>query len=82
MPTTTEKLTANFLRLRNKRPGKYGDGNNLWLVVGPTGRERWEFRFTISGKSREMSLGAFDREGIVGRTVTRPAGKRIGSATR
>ena len=69
MPTTTEKLTANFLRLRNKKPGKYGDGNNLWLVVGPTGRERWEFRFTISGKSREMSLGAFDREGIVGRTA-------------
>ena len=69
MPTTTEKLTANFLRLRNKKPGKYGDGNNLWLVVGPTGRERWEFRFTIGGKSREMSLGAFDREGVVGRTA-------------
>lgn len=69
MPTLTKKLSRDFLKLRNKKPGKYGDGNNLWLVVGPTGRERWEFRFTTGGKSREMSLGAFDREGIVGRTA-------------
>ena len=60
MPTTTEKLSANFLRLRAKSPGKYGDGNNLWLIVGPTGRERWEFRYSLGGKSREMGLGAAD----------------------
>ncbi|MEC9067638.1 MAG: Arm DNA-binding domain-containing protein [Pseudomonadota bacterium] len=60
MPTTVEKLSANFLRLRTKKPGKYGDGNNLWLIVGPTGRERWEFRFTRNGKSHEMSLGPAD----------------------
>ncbi|MEL7684850.1 tyrosine-type recombinase/integrase [Citromicrobium bathyomarinum] len=64
MPTTTEKLTANFLRLRSKKPGKYGDGNNLWLIVGPTGRERWEFRFTLNGKSREMSLGPADEKTV------------------
>lgn len=64
MPTTTEKLTANFLRLKSKKPGKYGDGNNLWLIVGPTGRERWEFRFTLGGKSREMSLGPADEKSV------------------
>ncbi|MXP48439.1 tyrosine-type recombinase/integrase [Altererythrobacter luteolus] len=64
MPTTTEKLTANFLRLKNKKPGKYGDGNNLWLIVGPTGRERWEFRYTLNGRSREMSLGPADEKTV------------------
>lgn len=43
-----------------KEPGKYGDGNNLWLVIGPTGRKRWEFRFTMGGRSREMGLGSAD----------------------
>ena len=69
MPTTTEKLTANFLKLRTKKPGKYGDGNNLWLIVGPTGRERWELRFTFGGKSREMSLGPVD---LIGNARLRP----------
>lgn len=64
MPTTTEKLGANFLKLRTKKPGKYGDGNNLWLIVGPTGRERWELRFTFGGKSREMSLGTVEQKAI------------------
>src|SRR5690349_932549 len=64
MPTTTEKLTANFLKLRTKKPGKYGDGNNLWLIVGPTGRERWELRYTFAGKSREMSLGPVEAKTI------------------
>lgn len=41
-----------------KEPGKYGDGNNLWLIIGPTGRKRWEFRYTMGGRSREMGLGS------------------------
>ena len=41
-------------------PGKYGDGRNLWLVIGPTGRKRWEFRYTLRGRSREMGLGPVD----------------------
>ena len=24
-----------------KTPGKYGDGNNLWFVVGPNQRAKW-----------------------------------------
>ncbi|WP_423212599.1 hypothetical protein [Paracoccus yeei] len=28
-------------------PGKYGDGNGLYLVVGPNGSKRWEQRLTI-----------------------------------
>jgi integrase len=64
MATTTEKLSAAFLKARKKKPGKYGDGNNLWLIVGPTGRERWEFRFTLASKSREMSLGPVEHKTV------------------
>jgi len=42
------------------KPGKYGDGRNLWLVIGSTGRKRWEFRYTLAGRSREMGLGSVD----------------------
>jgi integrase len=48
----------NVTKIRSMtQPGKYGDGRNLWLIVGPTGRRRWEFRYTFRGRRREMSLG-------------------------
>ncbi len=39
--------------------GLHGDGGNLWLQVGPSGRS-WIFRFKspITGREREMGLGA------------------------
>ena len=39
-------------------PGKYPDGANLYLRVGPTGAKSWAFIFMLEGKSREMGLGA------------------------
>ncbi|NKD54675.1 MULTISPECIES: tyrosine-type recombinase/integrase [Haematospirillum] len=41
-------------------PGKYGDGDGLWLKVGPTGRKMWVFRYQINGVRRDMSLGSAD----------------------
>jgi integrase len=52
------KLTET--KVAKAKPGKHGDGRNLWLIVSPSGSKRWEFRYTIGGKSREMSLGAAD----------------------
>ena len=40
-------------------PGKYEDGGGLRLVVSATGARKWVFRFTISGRRREMGLGSF-----------------------
>ncbi len=34
-----------------------GDGGNLWIANSKTGRKRWEFRYTFSGKRRCMGLG-------------------------
>jgi integrase len=52
------KLTDT--KIAKAKPGKHGDGRNLWLIVTPTGAKRWEFRYTLDGKSREMSLGPAD----------------------
>jgi integrase len=52
-----EKLSAILVR-QLKSPGYYGDGNGLWLQVSASGSKSWVFRFTISGKRREMGLGA------------------------
>jgi integrase len=42
-----------------KTPGKYGDGNNLWFVVGPNQRAKWVLRYTVHSKRREMGLGPY-----------------------
>lgn len=34
-----------------------GDGRNLWLIASRSGRKRWEFRYTVSGRRRFMGLG-------------------------
>ena len=44
-------------RIRSAEPGKYPDGANLWLRVGPNGSKAWSFRYTIAGRTREMGLG-------------------------
>lgn len=49
------KLTAG--QLRNPKPGKYGDGGGLWLVVKDSGEAYWVFRYQLNHKSREMGLG-------------------------
>lgn len=57
MARLVEKLTP--LEVSKKtRPGYYGDGGGLWLQVSQSGSKSWIFRFTLSGKQREMGLGA------------------------
>ena len=53
----TNKLTALALK-REKKPGRYSDGNGLWLQVGPTGTKSWLFRFMLHGRARQMGLGS------------------------
>jgi integrase len=51
---------------RANRPGYYGDGGNLYLLVGPTGAKSWVFRYRVPApkpdkpkhsRLREMGLG-------------------------
>ncbi len=54
-----EKLTALEIE-RKKAPGRYSDGRGLYLQIGPTGGKSWLFRYTRSGRAREMGLGPVD----------------------
>lgn len=49
-------LTAR--KVETAKPGKYGDGANLYLVVSKTGTKKWVLRFTFRGKPKEMGLGS------------------------
>jgi integrase len=42
------------------RPGRYGDGDGLWLQVRSTDRRSWLFRYMLRGKARAMGLGPVD----------------------
>jgi hypothetical protein len=55
------KLTAAEVRGLIKKPGKYGDGNGLTLVVATAERGSWVFRYMLKGRAREMSLGNAER---------------------
>src|ERR687898_1040695 len=49
-------LTAVQVRPRLE-PGRYADGNGLYLVVEPSGAKRWVLRTVVRGKRRDMGLG-------------------------
>jgi len=49
-------LTAVQVR-QLKQPGRYADGNGLYLVVDPTGAKRWLLRLVVQGRRRDIGLG-------------------------
>lgn len=51
------KLNARFVETAPE--GTYNDGRGLQLVVGSNGSRRWNFRFQMNGKRRDMGLGSY-----------------------
>ena len=43
---------------KEKQPGRYADGDGLYLQVGKTGTKAWLFRYQIDGRERFMGLGS------------------------
>ncbi len=52
------KLTVAVARSLS-RPGRYGDGGTLFLVVAPGGSKSWVQRVTIAGRRRDLGLGGW-----------------------
>ena len=52
---TKNKLTPLALK-KLKVPGRYSDGNNLYLKIEDTGSRRWILRLSVNGKRREMGI--------------------------
>jgi integrase len=50
-------LTARTIETA-KRPGRYSDGNGLYLVVRPGGSKQWMFLYRRDSKLKEMGLGS------------------------
>ena len=42
-----------------KEPGRYGDGQGLYLNIAPRGSKNWVQRIVIHGKRRELGLGGY-----------------------
>jgi len=40
-----------------KEPGRYADGNGLYLIVEPSGAKRWMLRIMVQGRRRDIGLG-------------------------
>ncbi len=56
MPRRSNALTAAVVK--NAKPGRYGDGNGLYLFVRSPAAKFWMFRYTMPGaRMREMGLG-------------------------
>lgn len=55
-PHKTQRLSA--IAVRNlKAPGRYPDGNCLYLEVDHTGAKRWLLRIVVHGRRRDIGLG-------------------------
>ena len=57
-PHPDRALSAAFCRTV-AQPGRYCDGNGLYLHVEPSGSRHWVQRLVIHGKARALGLGAF-----------------------
>jgi integrase len=51
------KLTATAVKAA-KKPGRYGDGDGLYLVVTQSGSASWVVRVQKAGKRRDIGLGS------------------------
>ncbi|TIM38306.1 site-specific integrase [Mesorhizobium sp.] len=71
MARNHNKLSDLAIKAATK-PGRYGDGGGLYLVVGLTGSRSFTFMWTRDGKRREMGLGAYgNAEGYVSLAMAR-----------
>ena len=52
-----QRLTTVSFRAKQP-PGRYADGNGLYLVVDPSGAKRWIWRGVIHGKRSDLGLGS------------------------
>ncbi len=49
------------IQVRNlKAPGRYADGNGLYLIVDPSGAKRWILRTVVNSKRRDIGLGGLN----------------------
>jgi integrase len=63
MAKLTNRLNDLQVRALSK-PGRYADGQNLYLNISAKGAKSWVFLYALAGKQREMGLGPLSTFGI------------------
>lgn len=58
MAITTEKPDITAKNYLTVGPGEYPCGNNLYLIVAPSGGRRWSFRWQRNGLVKKMGFGS------------------------
>lgn len=51
-----KRLTA--VSIRHAKPGRYADGNGLYLFVDDSSSKRWVLRVAVNGKRHDIGLGS------------------------
>ena len=59
-----------------KLPGKYGDGNGLFLNIAAGGSKSWIQRITVDGKRRDLGLGSYPVVTLAGARESAAQNKR------
>ena len=76
MARATNKLTALQVS-KIKTPGRYGDGNGLYLQVKSGGTKSWLYRFMLEGRARMMGLGAVGDVSLAEARVLATAARKL-----
>ncbi len=74
------KVIVNALSpptVRHAKPGRHADGGGLFLLVKPSGRRSWVYRFKLDGRERDIGLGAAIGPGSVGLADARAAAAEL-----
>ncbi len=58
MPKEVHNALSAVKVTKEKQPGRYADGNGLYLHVSETGARWWLWRGTVHGRRRELGIGS------------------------
>jgi len=64
MQLLTEKPEITAKNYLSVGPGEYPCGNNLYLIVTPSGGRRWAFRYQRNGIVKKMGFGSAKAAGL------------------
>jgi integrase len=81
MPRRAKGLTAALVE-KGAKPGRHGDGAGLYLLVRSRQAKFWLFRYTRSGKMREMGLGPAKGRTAVSLSAARAKARQLHEAVR
>ena len=73
-------MALTDVKVRNAKPrstaSKLFDGDGLFLLVSPTGRKGWRFKYRFGGKEKLISFGAFPEVSLGDARDKRTAARR------